>query len=364
MRWFTAAFGTSFAAALLTGCVPAPLTSAQSAPQQAQHRASSQCPCLYVADPIYKGSTNKPRITVYPQQASGDVTPVQEITGSNTGLSYPIGVAVDQNDDVYAVNYTGGGTNHLGSVTVYAAGATGNVSPTATIAGSKTDLYGPQGIAIDPVNGDIYVSAEPTGSDPATVSSEEGRISIYAPGSNGNVTPLGVIHGSATQLGNPFGLTLDSAGNIYVASRASGSENDSVAVFAAGSTGDVAPIRIIQGDRTELAEPSQVALDSSLNMYVVNHGGESVTVYAAGANGNVAPIRRITGDRTKLNHPFGVAVDSDGGVYVANEFKQEAGKNSGSVTVYANGSSGNKAPIRKIEGRHTDLAGPNEIVIH
>jgi hypothetical protein len=275
MRWFTAAFGAPIAAALVTGCVGAPLTSALSA-QQVQHRASSQCPCLYVADPIYKGYTNRPRITVYPQQASGNVAPIQEIIGSNTGLSYPIGVAVDQSDDVYAVNYTGGGTAHLGSITVYAAGATGNVSPTATIAGSKTALYGPQGIAIDPVNGEIYVSNEPTGSDPATVSSEEGSISIYARGSKGNVSPVGIIHASATQLGNPYGLTLDGAGNIYVASDVSGSENDSVAVYAAGSTGNVAPTRIIQGNLTELDLPSQVALDASLNMYVVNRGDSLV----------------------------------------------------------------------------------------
>jgi hypothetical protein len=369
VRYFTALFGISIAAALLAGCAGAPLMSAQSAPQ-AQQRASSQCPCLYVADPIYNGSTNKPRIIVYAQGASGDVKPMQEITGSNTGLSYPIAVAVDKSGDIYAVNYMGevSGSGHLGSITVYAPGATGNVSPTATIGGQRTGLFGPQGIAIDPVNGDIYVANEPTGSDPAIGSSEEGTILIYSPGSKGNVSPLGKIHGSATELGDPFGLTFDSAGNLYVASVVSGSETDSVAVFAAGSSGNVAPTRFIQGDQTELEEPTQVALDSSLNTYVVNHAGKSVTVYAAGANGNVAPIRRITGDRTKLNYPFGAAVDSDGNVYVTNtftlKFMQEASKNKGSVTVYAAGANGNRAPLRKIQGPNTGLAGPNEIEIH
>jgi hypothetical protein len=333
-----------------------------------EQREHSQCPCLYVADPTYEGSTSNPRITVYPKQASGNVRPIEEIIGSNTGLSYPIAVAVDKSGDIYVVNYTGevSGSGHLGSITVYAPGATGNVSPTATIAGSRTALSGPQGIAIDPVNGEIYVSNEPTGSDPAIGSSEEGSISIYARGSNGNVAPLARIHGSATELGDPFGLTFDDAGNLYVASVVSGSESDSVAVFAAGSNGNVAPTRIIQGNLTELSEPTQVALDSSLNMYVVNHAGKGVTVYAAGANGNVAPVRMITGDRTELSYPFGVAVAGDGDVYVANTFTlkfQEAPKNSGSITVYAAGANGNRAPIRKIQGRNTGLADPNEIVI-
>ena len=374
IRGFGNAVSTCAAAALLSGCGGAPLTSAQPAALQIERRESTQCPCLYVADPIYKGSTNKPRITVYAQGASGDVKPIQEIIGSNTGLSYPIAVAVDKSGEIYAVNYTGevSGSGHLGSITIYAPGATGNVSPIATIAGQRTALSGPQGIAIDPVNGEIYVSNQPIGSDPAIGSLEEGSILIYPPGAKGNIAPLAKIHGSNTELGAPFGLTFDGAGNLYVASVVSGSETDSVAVFAAGSSGNVAPTRFIQCSRTELAEPIQVALDSSLNMYVVNHVGEnhvgeSVTVYAAGANGNVAPIRRITGDRTKLNYPFGVAVAGDGDVYVANTFTlkfQEAPKNRGSVTVYAAGADGNKAPIKTIEGPQTGLAGPNEIVIH
>ena len=259
-------------AALLAACAGTPLNWPQS-PPQALRRASSQCPCLYVASPIYKGYTDKPRITVYAQGASGDVPPIQEIIGSNTGLEYPIAVAVDQTKNIYVADDTAG-TNHYGAITVYAAGATGNVAPTATITGSNTGLYAPQGIAINPVNGDIYVS------NSARSASYGGSITIYEAGSNGNASPLGAIQGSATQLGNPYGLALDGSGNIYVAI----AESNAVAVYAAGSTGNVVPTQTIQGNLTQLDLPSQVALDSSLNMlYVVNHGGQSVTVYAAGA---------------------------------------------------------------------------------
>jgi hypothetical protein len=37
---------------------------------------------------------------------------------------------------------------NVGSVTVFAAGANGNATPTATISGSNTGLNGPEGVAV------------------------------------------------------------------------------------------------------------------------------------------------------------------------------------------------------------------------
>ncbi|MBV8531956.1 MAG: NHL repeat-containing protein [Candidatus Eremiobacteraeota bacterium] len=348
MRFFYVDRVVAIAVALLAGCAGAPTTRVQSVPQ-VQHRAGTQCPCLYVANAIYKGKTDTPRITVYAQGASGNMPPLQEIKGRNTDLDYPYGVAVDGSDNIYVANFDS-------SVTVYAAGATGNVAPAATISGSNTGLLVPQGIAINPVNADIYVS------NWSENSSAGDSITFYAPGSNGNVSPLGVIQGPATQLTHPYGLTLDGNGNIYVALGPS----NAIAVYAAGSTGDVAPIRMLQGGLTEMSGPTGVALDSNLNLYVANYSNgsdsDSLTVYAAGANGNVAPIQRIAGGRTKLDNPLGVAVDSGGNIYASNLYARSG--NPSTVTVYAAGSNGNKAPIRKITGYKTGLAGPYGIVIH
>src|SRR3989442_7041473 len=52
---------------------------------------------------------------------------------------------------LYVANYNGS------SVTAYAAGATGNATPTATIAGSKTGLNQPSGVALDAA-GRVYVA--------------------------------------------------------------------------------------------------------------------------------------------------------------------------------------------------------------
>lgn len=79
-----------------------------------------------------------------------------------------------------------------------------------TISGYYTGLSRPYGIAVDPVNGDIYVANGFGGSTTA------GSITVYAPGSNGNVPPLAEISGSSTGLKEPAGLALDASGDIYV----------------------------------------------------------------------------------------------------------------------------------------------------
>ena len=47
------------------------------------------------------------------------------------------------------------------SVTVYAASATGNVAPIQDIRGSMTGLFLPEGLALSPLNGDIYIASRP-----------------------------------------------------------------------------------------------------------------------------------------------------------------------------------------------------------
>ncbi len=118
-----------------------------------------------------------------------------------------------------------------------------------------------------------------------------------------------------------------------------------VVVYAAGASGDVAPIRTIAGANTVLSNATGIARDAAGNLYVTNPpltppSGGSVTVYAPGAVGNAAPIRTIAGEGTGLDHPVGVALDTAGNVYVSNTY---------TVTVYAPGASGNVAPIRTIE---------------
>ena len=94
---------------------------------------------------------------VYPALGSStgllNESAIATISGSNTGLSSPFGVALDSSGDIYVAD-DGPSYNGPGSVFVYPAlgSSTGvlNETPSATISGSHTGLYLPQYIAIQP----------------------------------------------------------------------------------------------------------------------------------------------------------------------------------------------------------------------
>jgi len=340
------------AAAMLAGCGGSSAPSVPTGALQNQGRTvrhQTSCPpCLYVAN-YGAGAVNS--VTVYAVGTTGNATPLQYLNGPSTQLCNPDDVAVDSSDNMYVSNICAPSGHY--SVTVYAAGATGNTAPTAVISGSNTGLNEPDGIALDPVNGDIYVANGNGGSNLG------GTVTIYAPGSNGNVAPIGTISGAATGLEVDGPLVLDASGNIYVPNVArGGGPNGSITVYAAGTVGDVAPMQTISGSSTKLYYPRQVALDSSSDIYVANynHTKSSITVYADGANGNAAPIRMISGKKTDQDNTYGVALDASGNVYASSPVSPYQ------ITVYQP-KNGKYKLIGTIEGSNTDLAAPEGIAI-
>jgi len=113
---------------------------------------------IYVAnDGSSDGGTDS--ITVYPPGSNGDAAPIAVIEGDNTGLINPTGVAVDSSGNIYVANCGElcGGGNINPSVTVYPPGSNGNAIPSATISGSNTGLDYSLGIAVDSTR-NIYVA--------------------------------------------------------------------------------------------------------------------------------------------------------------------------------------------------------------
>ncbi|MBV9085125.1 MAG: hypothetical protein JOZ62_20815 [Acidobacteriaceae bacterium] len=324
------------AVSLLMGCAGESVTG-PSVTSAVKHE-TSPCPCTYVAN--YGGNS----ITVYPVSANGNVAPIRRLYGSNTGLHYPFGVAVDASGNLYVANGEGGSQN-LGDILIFAPNARGNVAPIAVISGPNTQVSGPAGIALDPVNGDIYIVNENGG-----LASPPPYITSYSAGSNGNVTPLATIEGSNTQLSRPQGVALDLSENIYVANELS----STITIFAAGSVGNVSPAGVISGSNTKLANPYPVALDSASNLYVGS--GNQILTYAAGANGNVRPIRTVHGNNTKLPQSVrGLALDAKNNMYATGLER---------VTSYPAGSNGNVAATTIIQGGKTQLNEPWGIAVH
>jgi hypothetical protein len=305
---------------------------------------------------IYVTNVTANSVTAYAKGANGDVPPIQTISGSSTGLKVPQGIALDAGRNIYVVNHTG-----LGSVTVYGAGANGNVAPLQTIGGSKTGMNGPEGIALD-ASLNIYVANSFGGV------SGLGSVTVYATGANGNVTPIRTISGSNTGLNFPEGVALDASGNVYVTTFVGGPSGlGSINVYAAAANGNVAPVRTITGSNTRLHGPVGIALGGGRGIYVANYDSPnrpapgSVTVYAAAANGNVVPVRTISGSNTGLFGSLGIARNARGNIHVANQ--NGATSRLGSVTVYAANANGNVVPIQTISGSQTGLKHPAGIAV-
>jgi DNA-binding beta-propeller fold protein YncE len=187
-----------------------------------------------------------------------------------------------------------------------------------------------------------------------------------------------------------------------------------VVVYRKGASGTEAPIRVLEGDATELADPHGIALDLKNNLMIVaNHGhrrvggppqlrpldewrraweeamsgnsshnfvslyarggGEgggagagrdfgrfelpSLNIYARDASGNTPPLRVIKGPRTQLNWPSHVAIDeARGEMFVANDSDD-------SVLVFRVTDSGDVAPTRVIKGPRTAIKNPTGISV-
>jgi hypothetical protein len=122
-------------------------------------------------------------------------------------------------------------------------------------------------------------------------------ISIFAPGANGNATPLGTIGGGATGLLSPRTPAVDAAGRIYVPNGAA-----SITVYAPGASGNVAPVETIAGSNTGLRYPQAVALDSTGNIYVADDGAGEIFNFGPFKPGtqNTAPIGMIGGPEAQF----------------------------------------------------------------
>jgi hypothetical protein len=351
------ALGIGLAVALLAGCGGAQIAPNAATPSvQAKQIKSgtSRCPCLYVANQFGSYTGN---ITVYASGASGDAVPIQNIAGSKTGLDTPEGVAVDDSGNMYVANEVNN------SVTVYAAGSTGNVAPVQTIMGSNTGLGIPFGIAIGPTDGNIYV-ANIRGTN------QLGSITVYPPNANGNWPPSATITGEYSQLRGPRSVYLDAEGNIYsTGDKTYTGGGQAILEYSAGSTSDALPIRIIynhgKGKQKDIDFPWGLTLDSANNIYLNNYVGtpykSTVSVYSSKAKGGVYPIRRITGTKTGLNLTGGIAVDTDGNIFVSGNDDPSDG--SYKISVFKPGTKKDKGPRYTIAGPDTGLSGPAGIVI-
>jgi hypothetical protein len=225
-------------------------------------------------------------IVVFTHDADGDVEPVRELHVTHRGFA----VAVDEEKQEMYLS-----VNNPPQVAVYRKTASGEEKPLRVLRGEHTRLADAHGVALDLKNKLLFVNGWGNFTTEGTVSggrSEPASINIYAIDVKGDTAPVRVIQGPKTQLNWPGAMALDpDTGDLYVANDG----GQSLLVFRGPmDKGDVAPARVIKGNKTGLSYPVGLTIDTkNKELWAVNLGNSSATVYPLGANGNVAPLRTI-----------------------------------------------------------------------
>jgi sugar lactone lactonase YvrE len=310
---------------------------------------------LYVA---HRPKFLPPSVTVYAPGAAGSRSPIRTIAGKRTGLLAPTGLAVGPDGSLYVLNQDG-------RVTVYAQGAEGDAAPARLIGGPRTGLVNPTGLALDR-RGRVYVTSDRFAEDGVIGAA---TVTVHAPDAAGDVAPIRTIVGRATKLSRPAGIAVADDGTVYVVNTDVPSDDQgSVTVYATDAAGDTTPVRTIAGPGTRLLSPEGLVLDPADTLYVASSlFRPRVTAYAPDADGEAAPVRSLEGIDTDLEHPRGLALDGAGRLYVA-DARSASGINAygpdlGAVRVYRTGASGNEAPLRTITGSATRLNGPHGLAL-
>ena len=188
------------------------------------------------------------------------------------------------------------------------------------------------------------------------------RLAVFARKAKGQVAPLRVIEGQQTALSrSSHGVFLDALHDEIVAPSPLAA---AVVVYEREQHGNTPPIRKIQGGLTRLDSPQGVAVDNTNHELVVSNDGRlSIVVFDRTANGNVGPLREIFGSNTLITTPEGIVVDPvHNEIVLADEGDPEASPViPPKLLVFDRTANGNVAPKRVIAGPNTGLFRPRQL---
>jgi DNA-binding beta-propeller fold protein YncE len=259
-------------------------------------------------------------MSVFSREQKGNVPPMRELAAPHRAF----GVTVDEVAKELFVTI-----QHPPAVVVWPKLAQGKDAPLRILEGDKTMLAEAQGIALDTKNGFLYVANQ----------------GAYAKMPNGIGWSRALIPGAKTwDIPDRILDVLPGTGQFL---------EPSITVYPIKASGNVPPIRTIQGSLTRLNWPAHLSIDMERQeLYVANPVTHEISVFRATDNGNVAPIRSLKGPHTQLSFPHGVFVDTKNDEVVVANFGNH------SSTIYRRTASGDAAPIRQIRAAPPDAPAP------
>lgn len=241
-------------------------------------------------------------------------------------------------------------------------------SPLRQIIGPQTEIGYISGLETDPARRELY----------AVNNDIEDRIVVFDYDAHGDVKPkryLYVPH-------QTWGISLNpSKDEIAISVQ----QLSMVGIYRREATALEAPLRVISGPRTGLADPHgirwdvvhhEIAVASHGNYSVITPysaydagtsnsalalGGHfllpSITVFEESAKGDVKPVRKIQGSQTRLNWPMGIDIDT------AHNEIAIANNGDDAVLIFDRTVDGDAAPRRAIRGPRTGISSPMGVAI-
>jgi sugar lactone lactonase YvrE len=244
-------------------------------------------------------------------------------TGSSARFSQPASVAVDSAGDVYVAdmgNSTIRKVTPSGVVTTLA-GQTENAG-FADGTGTSAQFYFPQGVAVD-ANGNVYVAD--TYNSLIREITPAAQVTTVAGASTSQGSTDGT--GKVASFNQPTGVAAGANGDVYVA------DTDNSIIRKVTSAGDVITVAGLAGSSraadgvgtdARFDYPTGVTVDSAGNVYVSDTGNSTIRMISpAGVVSTIAGMAGSSGgtDGTngsaRFNNPWGLAVDRADNIYVA-----------------------------------------------
>jgi trimeric autotransporter adhesin len=278
-------------------------------------------------------------------------------------LYQPTGVAVDSGGNIYIADTFNNRIRKVsnGVITTIAGNGTGGFAGDNGPA-TSSELLQPKGVAVDSA-GNVYLAVTDrvrrvSNGTISTVAGGGSRLGDGGPAINAELV------GSAF----PFGIAVDSSGNLFIADgnqRIRKVSNGVITTVAGGgdTIGDGGPAA-----RAQLASPSGVVLDSTGTMYIADTNSQRIRKVSNGVITTIAGNGSygFNGDdgpatMAQLYFPSGVAVDSSGNLYFIdyNNFRIREVSN-GVITTVAGGG---ESSADNVPATSANLTGPLGIAV-
>ena len=255
---------------------------------------------------------------------AGDTYGYSDGTGSAARFAAPNVGAVDSSGNVYVADHDNYSIRKITSSGVVTTLAGDRLTPGHTDgSGNAALFYFPKDVAVDR-EGNVYVAD--TDNHTIRKITNTGVVTTLAGLARSEGSTDGT--GGTARFTYPDGIAVDSSGNVYVAD----TYNSTIRkITNAGVVTTLAGLAILSsgavdgtGSAARFARPSDVAVDSSGNVYVADTNNHTIRkITNAGVVTTLAGLAGVsgstdgTGSAARFYTPNGVAVDAGGTVYVA-----------------------------------------------